>query len=55
MLLSCCIDCRISGLEKHKVVLVLARCDCCVMILYIELKDIEYELAHKKILANLGY
>ena len=54
MLLSCCIDCRISGLEKHKVVLVLAR-TLCVMILDIELKDIEYELAHKKILANLGY
>ena len=41
------------GLEKHKVALVLAR-TLCVMILDIELKDIECELA-KKILANLGY
>jgi hypothetical protein len=43
MLLSCCIDCRISGLEKYKVVLILAS-TLSVMILDIEIKDIEYEL-----------
>jgi uncharacterized membrane protein len=43
MLFLCCMDCCISGLEKYKVVLVLARA-LCVMIFDIELKDIEYEL-----------
>jgi hypothetical protein len=52
MLLSCCIDCRILALKS--IMHVLAR-TLCVMILDIELKDIECELANKKILANLGY
>jgi hypothetical protein len=43
MLLSCCIDCLISGLEKYKVVPVPAR-SLCVMILDIEIKVIEYEM-----------
>ena len=43
--------CCISGLEKHEVVLVLAR-TLYVMILDIEIRDIEYELAHKKFYLN---
>ncbi len=54
MLLSCCMDCCISVLEKYKIVLVLAR-TLCVMILDIEIRDIEYELPHSKISAKLGY
>jgi hypothetical protein len=47
-------DCCISGLDKYKVVLVLAR-SLCVMILDIEMRDIEYELPQLEILVNLGY
>ena len=43
MLLSFCIDCLISGLEKYKVLPVPAR-SFCVMILDIEIMVIECEM-----------